>query len=89
MGKQIGEQLMPNGSDVPPPIPPSVSYFLAIDGKQQGPYNSQQIQEAITQDSNVLNLLAWKKGMVNWQPLSSFVEFATQDDSECPPPIPE
>ena len=88
MGKQMGEQFMPNSNDVPPPIPTSVSYFLAVNGQQQGPYNAQQIQEAIAQDANVLNLLAWKKGMVGWKPLRTFVEFAINDDKECPPPIP-
>ena len=88
MGKQMGEQLMPNGNDVPPPIPTSVSYFLAINGQQQGPYNAQQIRDAIAQDTNVLNLLAWKKGMAGWQPLKTFAEFITNDNGECPPPIP-
>lgn len=88
MGKQMGTQLMPDGNNVPPPIPTSVSYFLAVNGQQQGPYNVQQIRDAIAQDMNVLNLLAWKKGMKGWQPLKTFVEFATKDSSECPPPIP-
>lgn len=88
MGKQIGQALMPDNSDVPPPISTSASYFLAVNGKQQGPYNAQQIQEAIIQDSNVLNMLAWKKGMTGWQPLNSFAEFAALDNGDCPPPIP-
>lgn len=89
IGKQMGEQLIPNGGDVPPPIPMNVSYFLAVNGKQQGPYNAQQIQNAIEQDANVLNLLAWKKGMAGWQPLRSFAEFMAIDSNECPPPIPQ
>ena len=88
IGKQMGEQLMPNSSDVPPPIPTSVFYFLAVDGKQQGPYSAQQVQDAIVKDANVLNLLAWKKGMTAWQPLKTFGEFAVIDERECPPPIP-
>lgn len=89
MGKQMGEQLMSNGSDVPPPIPTSVSYYLAVNGNQQGPYNAQQIQDAIAQDANVLNLLAWKKGMAGWQPLKTFTEFSATKNDDCPPPIPE
>ena len=89
MGKQMGEQLMANSNDVPPPILTSVSYFLAVNGQQQGPYNAQQIQEAIAQDANILNLLAWKKGMAGWQPLKTFSEFTSANNDECPPPIPE
>ena len=88
MGKQMGDSLMPNNGEVPPPIPTSVSYFLAVDGKQQGPYTAQRIKEAITQDPNVLNILAWKKGMAGWQPLKTFSEFAAIDNGDCPPPIP-
>ena len=88
MGKQMGDSLMPNNGDVPPPIPTNVSYFLAINGKQEGPYTEQQIEEAIEQDSNVLNLLAWKKGMTGWQPLNTFSEFTALGNNDCPPPIP-
>lgn len=88
MGKQMGDSLMPNNGDVPPPIPISVSYFLAVDGKQKGPYNELQIKEAIAQDANILNLLAWKKGMTGWQPLKTFSEFTALDNNDCPPPIP-
>ena len=88
IGKQMGDLLMPNNGDVPPPIPTNVSYFLAINGKQEGPYTEQQIKEAIEQDSNVLNLLSWKKGMTGWQPLNTFSEFTALGNNDCPPPIP-
>ena len=88
MGKQMGDSLMPNNGDVPPPIPTNVSYFLAINGKQEGPYTEQQIKKAIEQDSNVLNLLAWKKGMTGWKPLNTFSEFTALGNNDCPPPIP-
>lgn len=88
VGKQMGDLLMPNNGDVLPPIPTNVSYFLAINGKQEGPYTEQQIKEAIEQDSNVLNLLAWKKGMTGWQPLNTFSEFTALGNNDCPPPIP-
>lgn len=85
IGKQIGEQLMSDNGNVPPPITPL--YFLAIDGKQQGPYNEQQIRDAIAQDTNVLNLLAWKKGMAGWHPINTLSEFSDANN-DCPPPLP-
>lgn len=88
IGRQIGEQLLPNSGDVPPSIPVNVSYFLALDGKQQGPYIEQQIREAIAQDVSILELLAWKKGMPGWLPLKTFEEFVAIESSECPPPVP-
>lgn len=89
MGKQIGDQFVSKEGATPPSIPVSIDYYLAINGNQQGPYNAEQIKQAILQDSNVLNTLAWKKGMESWQPLSSFSEFAqTNHEGSIPPPIP-
>lgn len=88
IGKQIGDQLLSKDGDVPPPIPTNVSYYLAINGKQQGPYSANQITDFIAQDVSTLNLLAWKKGMSGWRPLSTFAEFAINDSGEVPPPIP-
>lgn len=85
LGKQMGEQFMPNNNI--PPIPQSVLYYLAINGKQQGPYTKEQIDSLITRDATIVHLLAWKAGMNTWQPLNTFVEFASNDN--CPPPIPE
>ena len=87
IGKQIGNQLMPEGSSVPPPIPTATNYFLAINGQQQGPYTEQQIRDAIAQNGSVLNLLAWKNGMSTWLPLNTFQEFSNTNGA-CPPPIP-
>lgn len=85
LGKQLGGQFLPNENV--PPIPQSVLYYLAIDGKQQGPYTKEQIDCFIANDMNVINLLAWKTGMINWQPLKTFTEFTLKGN--CPPPIPE
>ncbi|QFQ12699.1 DUF4339 domain-containing protein [Pseudoprevotella muciniphila] len=87
MGKQMAESLAPNNGEAPPPIPINVSYYLAINGQQQGPYTAQQINEAIAQDSSVLELNAWKKGMTGWQPLKTFSEFSALENGELPPPI--
>ena len=52
-------------------------------------YNTEQIKQAILQDSSVLNTLGWKKGMTSWQPLSSFLEFSNISQfGSVPPPIP-
>ena len=85
IGKQIGEQLIPNTST--PPIPQNTLYYLAINGQQQGPYTQQQISSFIAKDFNVMNVLAWKNGMSTWLPLHTFVEF-NSNNGVCPPPIP-
>lgn len=88
IGKQIGNDLI--GGNTPPPIPINIDYYLAINGKQQGPYKENQILDAIAQDSMILETLAWKKGMTSWEPLKNFVEFRDCNaNSQTPPPIPQ
>lgn len=88
IGKQIGNDLI--GGNTPPPIPINIDYYLAINGKQQGPYKEKQILDAIAQDSMILETLAWKKGMTSWEPLKNFVEFRDCNaNSQTPPPIPQ
>lgn len=88
LGKQVSKQLTPDGAATPPPIPVNIEYYLAINGKQEGPYSALQIQQAISQDSSVLNILAWKKGMNTWEKLNTFPEFAKSHEEELIPPIP-
>ena len=89
IGKHINQQLLSNSEITPPPIPSTISYYLVVNGKQEGPYTEQEIRNALAKDSYVLKLLAWKKGMLDWQPLSTFQEFVDTDAKNCPPPIPQ
>lgn len=89
IGKHINQQLLSNSEITPPPIPSTISYYLVVNGKQEGPYTEQEIRNALAKDSYVLKLLAWKKGMPDWQPLSTFQEFVNTDAKNCPPPIPQ
>ena len=47
----------------PPPIPKATSYFLAINGKQYGPFTIEQS-------------LVWCQGMAAWQQASTVAELA-------------
>ena len=88
IGKQMADQLSPEQNSTPPPIPVNAEYYLAINGKQAGPYTAGQIQQAINNDPSVLKLLAWKKGMTSWANLDTFSEFDNpQQSGSVPPPI--
>lgn len=87
MGHITAEHFNTNLHSAPPiPIPLS-SYYLAINGSQQGPYNAEQIKQMILAHSVWTETLAWKEGMPNWAPLSSLNEFSTLF-IQVPPPIP-
>lgn len=89
MGWRMGQQMDSDEGLVPPPIPINVDYYLAVNGQQRGPYNADQIKQAILQDSSILNTLGWKVGMASWLPLYSFAEFSNiSQEGVIPPPIP-
>jgi len=52
----------------PPPLPGSVSYFVAIDGKQVGPFDQGKLQETISAGKLTAATLVWTQGMAKWTP---------------------
>jgi membrane protease subunit (stomatin/prohibitin family) len=89
VGTQVGHMTAEHFNTNPQSVPPIpiISYYLAINGSQQGPYNTEQIKQMITMHSVSAETLAWKEGMSNWEPLSSLSEFTTFF-RQTPPPIP-
>lgn len=89
VGTQVGNiasgHLNVNATTIPPI--PVASYYLVINGTQQGPYNFEQIKQMIAINSVSPNALVWKDGMPNWAPLSSLSEFSVFF-RQVPPPIP-
>ena len=89
VGTQVGniasEHLNVNPTTIPPL--PSTLYYLVINGAQQGPYNTEQIEQMIAANMVAADTYAWKEGMPNWGTLSSFPEFQACF-KQVPPPIP-
>lgn len=76
-------------ASTPPPVPPTgKKYYLAIEGKQQGPFDFEAIMQKYNGAEINGDTLVWTKGMAQWQKLSSVEDFALLFDSDCPPPIP-
>lgn len=75
------------GTDEIPPIP-TIDYYLAIDGKRQGPFESNAIEQKISNDEITENTLIWKKGMKQWIKIGNMDDFQHLFDENCPPPIP-
>ena len=71
----------------PPPIPQTTSYFIAVNGQQQGPYDANALMSYIAQGQIQRNTLVWKNGMPNWAPISTLPEFANAFGA-VPPPLP-
>ncbi|MRI58795.1 MAG: antifreeze protein [Epsilonproteobacteria bacterium] len=62
-GMAMAEQMF---KKTPPPLEEDV-YYIAVDGKPQGPYDKKEIEEMIAQGSLKRDQKVWKEGMPKWQ----------------------
>ncbi len=70
----------------PPPIPTS-GYYVAIDGKQKGPYDVSKFRDMAAKGTFDKDTLVWKEGMENWIRAGEVEDIASIFEST-PPPIP-
>jgi membrane protease subunit (stomatin/prohibitin family) len=71
----------------PPPLPQSTAFFVAIEGRQQGPYDAATIAAKARDGSLTRGTLVWRQGMANWLPAEQVAELAGAFGT-VPPPIP-
>ncbi|MCF2599334.1 SPFH domain-containing protein [Phocaeicola barnesiae] len=70
-----------------PPIP-TVDYYLAIQGKREGPFKAEQVEQKYGRSEITENTLIWKKGMKAWAKIADIDDFTHLFDENCPPPLP-
>lgn len=70
-----------------PPIP-TITYYLAISGKRQGPFGHDSIERKIINGEISENTLIWKKGLKQWIKINDMDDFQHLFEEDCPPPIP-
>ena len=54
-------------SDVTPPLVPSVSYYIAVNGQAMGPYDLSILKQMMNAGKFTAESLVWKKGMAEWE----------------------
>lgn len=87
----INQQMQPpQMQQTPPPIPGSVSYMLAVNGQQYGPYNLPQLQQMAASGQLTAQTLVWCSGMTAWESAGSVPTLASIFGIPMPPtpPIP-
>jgi membrane protease subunit (stomatin/prohibitin family) len=87
-GLSAPNQPSAGSSPTPPPIPGAVSYFVAIDGQQQGPFNQTEVMEKIKSGALTRDTLIWSKDLVEWTAAEKVAALAALF-SHLPPPIPQ
>lgn len=71
----------------PPPIPGAAMYFVAIEGKQTGPFDMQALYSQAASGRLMRQTLVWTKGMDQWTQAGQVPALAGIFSS-VPPPIP-
>jgi membrane protease subunit (stomatin/prohibitin family) len=83
-----GAMQAPGGAGMaPPPLPTAVSYFVAIDGKQTGPYDMATLATQARSGSLTRSTLVWKQGMAGWVAAEAVPELQSLFGA-VPPPVP-
>jgi len=75
-------------TQVAPPPPPVMQYFISINGQQQGPFNSEILQQMIAQGKITKQTFVWKQGMTSWLSADKVEELAVFFGVTPPPPPP-
>ncbi|AEF99721.1 SPFH domain-containing protein [Methylomonas methanica] len=90
IAQNLGQNLAQNNTQtaVPPPLPATTLYFVAIAGQQQGPFNSSQLQEKIKTGEVGRDTLVWSEALVEWTAAEKVAELAITF-TQMPPPLPK
>ncbi len=78
-----------NQNQTPPPISStSVSFFVANNGQQTGPFDLTTLKQMIANGQLTKDTLVWKTGMANWESAANQSEL-TSLFGQTPPPLPQ
>jgi membrane protease subunit (stomatin/prohibitin family) len=80
-------QIFAGKQTTPPPIPGDAMYYIAIEGKQTGPFDLQTLQAQVRSGQLTRATLIWTQGMSQWMPAGQEPALSALF-AEVPPPIP-
>jgi len=87
MGQGMAQSSQAAAGGQPPPLPGAVSYYVAIDGKQAGPYGVAELQAQVQSGRLTRDTLVWTQGMANWSAAGGVAALASLF-AAVPPPLP-
>ena len=86
MMNNMGQNVQQPGM-VPPPIP-VISYHVAVNGQNAGPFTLPQLQQMAALGQLTPAAHVWKAGMANWELAGNVAELAALFAASAPPPPP-
>lgn len=86
MGSMATAQPQQAAGMTPPPLPEQAQLFVALDGKQAGPFELPTLQQMVQAGQLTRETLVWKQGMDAWSAAGNLTELASLFAS-APPPL--
>ncbi len=89
MAQTMGQQQQAQAQQgTPPPLNAAVSFFVAQNGQQTGPFDKATLKQMATNGQLQQDSLVWKNGMSGWEAAGSQAEL---NDlwGQTPPPLPQ
>ena len=71
----------------PPPLPNAATWFAAINGKQEGPFDPAALGQKAMTGEFTRDTLVWKQGLANWTKAADVAELSGLF-AHMPPPMP-
>jgi membrane protease subunit (stomatin/prohibitin family) len=89
MASQIGQSMNQpqQGGATPPPLPQAPQYYVAVDGKQTGPFAADALKQQIQTGAVTKDTLVWTEGMAEWTAAGK-VDAVAKLFGMVPPPLP-
>jgi len=72
----------------PPPVPSTEHYYIAVNGKSDGPYSIEQLAAKVRSSQLTADTLIWKPGMQTWKTASELDNLQSLLQKSTPPPVP-
>lgn len=94
MANQMGNAMSNNNQQQqapsaggPPPIPQAVTYFIAVNGQQTGPFDMSILKQKAQSGELNRDSMIWKNGMAAWAAAGTVSELSSLF-GQVPPPLP-
>ena len=93
LGQTIMNPTQPAAPSMTPPPLPDVSFFVSVNGQQQGPFSMPVLQQMAQAGQFTPQTYVWKQGMANWSFAKDVPELAglfapPAPGTPPPPPMP-
>lgn len=85
---QMAAGQMGGSPGAPPPLPSAVSFFMAFNNQQTGPFDLGTLQAKVRDGSLTRSTLVWKQGMAAWSAAETVPELQGLF-ANSPPPLPK